>query len=77
QEAVVRAALAQAGVDPSSITYVEASAHGSAVGDAIEMAALTRVFGARERAVGRYRIGSVEPNIGHGEAVSGMSQRTK
>ncbi|CAJ3337977.1 polyketide synthase, type I [Burkholderia pseudomallei] len=77
QEAVVRAALAQAGVDPRSITYVEASAHGSAVGDAIEMAALTRVFGARERADGRYRIGSVKPNIGHGEAVSGMSQLTK
>ncbi|WP_186156868.1 SDR family NAD(P)-dependent oxidoreductase [Burkholderia gladioli] len=77
QEAVLRAALERSGVDPRSIAYIEASAQGSAVGDAIEMAALTRVFGARERAGGRYRIGSVKPNVGHGEAVSGMAQLSK
>jgi len=77
QAAVVRAALAQEGLEPGTIGYIEASAHGSLAGDAIEMAALTEVFGQREALQGSYRIGSVKPNIGHGEAVSGMAQLTK
>ena len=47
------------------------------MGDAIEMTALTKVFAPREGAQGQYKIGSVKPNIGHGESVSGMSQITK
>jgi acyl transferase domain-containing protein len=41
------------------------------------MAALTRVFGAREREQEDYKIGSVKPTIGHSEAASGMAQLTK
>ncbi len=78
QEAVIREAMAQGDIDPRTISYIEAAAHGSPAGDAIEMAALTRVFGGqRQQTEGSYRIGSLKPNIGHGEAVSGMAQLTK
>lgn len=76
-EAVITAALGHGAIDPRTISYIETSAHGSEVGDAIEMAALTKVFSGREGTQGSYRFGSVKPNIGHGEAVSGMSQLTK
>lgn len=45
QAAVVAEALAAAGVPPDSISYVEAHGTATALGDPIEMAALTRAFG--------------------------------
>jgi len=77
QQAVVRSALAQARVDPRTISYIEAAASGVESSDAVEMAALTEVFGERAGTEGEYRIGSVKPAIGHCEAVSGMSQLAK
>ena len=76
-EAVIAAALHQRAIDPRTVNYIETSAHGSEAGDAIEMAALTSVFGSRDGASGSYTLGSVKPNLGHGEAVSGMAQLTK
>ncbi|MEJ2415500.1 MAG: SDR family NAD(P)-dependent oxidoreductase, partial [Exilibacterium sp.] len=77
QAAVIQQALAQAGIDPRSISYIEAAANGSAVGDAIEVAALQKVFGGRKNVQGNYAIGSVKPNIGHCESAAGISQLTK
>ncbi|BCJ74464.1 hypothetical protein CS0771_40080 [Catellatospora sp. IY07-71] len=65
QAAVIANALATAGVDPRTVTYVEASATGSALGDPIEVEALTSVYG-RGRADRQWcAIGSVKSNIGH------------
>ncbi|MEJ2415731.1 MAG: SDR family NAD(P)-dependent oxidoreductase [Exilibacterium sp.] len=77
QAEVIRQALAQHNLDPRSITYIEAAANGSEMGDAIEMAAIQKVFGERSDSGDAYRIGSVKPNIGHCESASGMSQLSK
>ena len=77
QVSVIQQALAQNNLDPRSISYIESSANGSEIGDAIEMTALGKVFTKREGARGDYKIGSVKANVGHSEAASGMSQLSK
>lgn len=72
QEAMLRQALAKAGLHPSQIGYVEAHGTGTPVGDAIEVHALTSVFG--EPAGAPYcGIGSVKANIGHPMAAAGVA----
>ncbi len=70
QEAVIRAALKNAGVALERVDYIEAHGTGTALGDPIEMHALKGVFGARER---KLRVGSVKSNIGHAEAAAGIA----
>ncbi|WP_186400374.1 non-ribosomal peptide synthetase [Stappia sp. P2PMeth1] len=65
--------LEAAGIDPRSIGYVEAAANGSAIGDAIELRALGRVFAGAQG----IPLGSVKANLGHAEAASGMAQLTR
>ncbi len=69
--------LAKAGVKPSSISYIEANANGMPLGDALEIAALQKVF--RDTGSGEKfcALGSVKTNIGHAEIASGISQLTK
>src|SRR6185369_16384694 len=74
QRDVVSAALATAGVHPETISYVEAHGTGTAVGDPIELSALTDAF----RQFGSSRtqycsIGSIKANIGHLDAASGVA----
>ncbi len=69
QEAVIRAALADAGVDPSQVDYVEAHGTGTSLGDPIEVEALSRVMGEG----GRCLVGSVKTNIGHLESAAGIA----
>ncbi|OUQ87318.1 polyketide synthase [Brevibacillus brevis] len=74
---VMEEALKESGLDPRSISYLEASAYGSDIVDAVEMTAVTKAFHNRQGAEGEYRLGSVKPNIGHCESASGMSQLMK
>nr|CAM74045.1 Beta-ketoacyl synthase [Magnetospirillum gryphiswaldense MSR-1] len=69
--------IRQSGIDARSIGYVEAAANGAALGDAIELRALTRAFRALGVADGSIAIGAVKSNMGHAEAASGMAQLTK
>jgi acyl transferase domain-containing protein len=73
QEAVIRAALADAGVPPGSVDYVEAHGTGTSLGDPIELGALgAALCGERTRA-NPLRVGSVKTNIGHLEGAAGMA----
>lgn len=65
---VLTRAYAAAGVDPSEVSYLETHGTATAVGDAIELAALTEVFGD-----GRCALGSVKANIGHLSAAAGVA----
>jgi acyl transferase domain-containing protein/acyl carrier protein len=67
----------KAGIEPSSISYVEAAANGTSLGDATELKALSRVFTNGGAARQSCPIGTVKSNIGHPEAASGIAQLTK
>jgi acyl transferase domain-containing protein/SAM-dependent methyltransferase len=71
QEALLRKALADAGLPPSDIDYVEAHGTGTALGDPIEVHALARVLG--EGRTAPLLIGSVKTNIGHLEGAAGIA----
>ena len=70
QEEMLRAGLADAGLEPSAVQYAEAHGTGTPVGDPIEAAALGAVFGSNGE---RFPIGSVKTNIGHLEAAAGAA----
>ena len=71
QQAVIRAALDDAGVDPRDVSYVEAHGTGTPLGDPIEVRALDAVYGPGRAAP--LRVGSVKTNIGHLESASGIA----
>jgi acyl transferase domain-containing protein/NADPH:quinone reductase-like Zn-dependent oxidoreductase/aryl carrier-like protein len=73
QEALLRQAYQNAGVDPSAVQYVEAHGTGTLIGDPIEARALGRVLSANRPADRPCLIGSVKTNIGHLEAGSGIA----
>nr|WP_254893529.1 type I polyketide synthase [Enterobacter cloacae] len=71
QQAVIRRAMAEAGVDSDSIDYIEAHGTGTALGDLIEYQALETVFTDRKTSV-PVQMGSIKTNIGHLEAAAGV-----
>ena len=77
QEAVMRAALANAGVQPAEVSYVEAHGTGTSLGDPIEVQATCGVFGEGRSKSQVFSIGSVKTNIGHLEAAAGIAGLTK
>ncbi|TDV57597.1 type I polyketide synthase [Actinophytocola oryzae] len=70
QHRVITSALTVAGVDPSTIGYVEAHGTATRVGDPIEVTALTQAYGS---APGTVALGSVKANIGHLDAAAGLA----
>ena len=77
QAEVIAAAQAVAGVDPESIGYIEAHGTGTALGDPIEIAALTQAFGAKAASRRFCAIGSVKTNVGHLDAAAGVTGAIK
>jgi acyl transferase domain-containing protein/NADPH:quinone reductase-like Zn-dependent oxidoreductase/NAD(P)-dependent dehydrogenase (short-subunit alcohol dehydrogenase family)/ubiquinone/menaquinone biosynthesis C-methylase UbiE/acyl carrier protein len=73
QESVIREALANAGVDPREVSYIEAHGTGTSLGDPIEVQAMGAVFGPGREAAAPLLIGSVKTNVGHLEAAAGVS----
>ncbi len=68
-------ALALAGIDASSVKYIEAHGTGTPVGDPIELAALTQAYG--EGGKQFCGIGSVKTNIGHLDTAAGAASLIK
>ncbi|MBI4995373.1 MAG: SDR family NAD(P)-dependent oxidoreductase [Rhodocyclales bacterium] len=73
QEAVIRAALAQAGVAPADVGFIEAHGTGTQLGDPLEVHALGAVFGPDRDPQQPLLIGSVKTNIGHLEGAAGVT----
>ncbi|KAI9037690.1 type I polyketide synthase [Aspergillus affinis] len=73
QASLIRRAYDKAGIsNPGDTPMVECHGTGTATGDPLEVAAVVQVFGDQ----GTY-IGSVKPNIGHGEGAAGLSSLIK
>lgn len=77
QADVVAEALALAGVEPETISYIEAHGSGTVLGDPIEISALTNVFRESTNKKGFCAIGSVKTNIGHLDAAAGVTSLIK
>ncbi|MGG1944880.1 type I polyketide synthase [Trinickia sp. NRRL B-1857] len=73
QERLLEAALKDAGVEADAIGYVEAHGTGTPLGDPIELAALSKVYGRGRAAQRPLLVGSVKTNIGHLEAAAGIA----
>lgn len=73
QQAVIRAALAEAHVSPSAIQYIEAHGTGTALGDPIEVSALVEVLKQGRPAETPCYLGAVKTNISHLEAAAGIA----
>jgi acyl transferase domain-containing protein/acyl carrier protein/protein-L-isoaspartate O-methyltransferase len=73
QEAVIRGALAAAAIAPHEVGYVETHGTGTALGDPIEVRALTAVLTPGRDADRPLTIGSVKTNIGHLESAAGIA----
>jgi acyl transferase domain-containing protein/SAM-dependent methyltransferase len=73
QVEVILAAQAAAGVDAKSIGYVEAHGTATALGDPIEVAALTDAFRESTDCRQYCALGSVKTNIGHLDAAAGIA----
>lgn len=73
QEAVIRAAIANAGLAPRQVGVIEAHGTGTQLGDPLEVHALGGVFGADREGVPPLVIGSVKTNIGHLEGAAGVT----
>jgi amino acid adenylation domain-containing protein len=73
QAAVISEALAVSGIDPESIAYIEAHGTGTALGDPIEIQAVTRAFREYTERRGFCAIGSVKSNLGHLDVAAGVT----
>ncbi len=73
QAQVIGQALALAGVHASQVRYLEAHGTGTALGDPIEVAAISRAFRQHTQQTGFCAIGSVKSNIGHLDTGAGIA----
>jgi len=73
QQAVIRKALANAGVQTNMVSYVEAHGSGTSLGDPIEVEALQEVLNQGRAPENPLTIGTVKTNIGHLYTAAGIS----
>lgn len=71
QEQLQRSIYENAGLDPSTVGYIEAHGTGTKAGDLAEIGAIRNVF-CTDRILPLY-VGSIKSNIGHLEAASGLA----
>ena len=73
QSEVVLSAIKRAGIDASTIGYIEAHGTGTELGDPIEISGLVTAFSDYQVANQSCSIGSIKSNIGHLEAAAGLA----
>ncbi|BAU65096.1 Beta-ketoacyl synthase [Stanieria sp. NIES-3757] len=73
QQAVIRQALKDAGVQAGEISYIEAHGTGTKLGDPIEVNSLKNVLMQGRKENETCYLGSVKTNIGHLEAAAGIA----
>lgn len=77
QELVARQALARSGLDPLEVSFIEAHATSTSLGDPTEVSAIASVYGTGRPADKPALIGSIKPNVGHLEAAAGAISLVK
>ncbi len=77
QEKVIRQALANGGIEPGQVSYIEAHGTGTSLGDPIEMSVLSNIFSPNHSVDNPLVVGAVKSNIGHLEAASGIASLIK
>jgi len=77
QSEVIGEALKKAGIEASSISYVETHGTGTMIGDPIELKALTKVFRQFTHEKGFCSVGSVKTNFGHLLSAAGIASFIK
>lgn len=73
QAVAIEQALSDAGISPETIGYIEGHGSGTALGDPIEIKALTQVFRRHTDAVQTCPIGTVKSNVAHLLGASGLA----
>lgn len=77
QTSVISNVFNDTGIDPRTISYIEAHGTGTSLGDPIEIAGLTKAFRKYTEDTQFCAIGSAKSNIGHCESAAGIAGITK
>lgn len=84
QSDLYRKVMSEAGIDPLDVSYVEMHGTGTQAGDTVEIKSITDIFAPKVVGAGKHRspeqplhIGAVKSNVGHGEAVAGVTALIK
>ena len=77
QTGLMAETFAKSGINPRTLSYIEGHGTGTSLGDAIEIVALSKVFGEYTDDRQFCPIGSVKSNVGHLESAAGMAALAK
>jgi acyl transferase domain-containing protein len=77
QAEVIAQGLENAGIDPRTVSYLEAHGTGTLLGDPIEITGITKAFREYTRDVQFCALGSAKANVGHMEGAAGIGALTK
>ncbi|MNM16555.1 Tyrocidine synthase 3 [compost metagenome] len=77
QAEVIASAWEQAGIDPQTISYIEAHGTGTSLGDPIEIDGIQRAFAKYTNRSQFCAVGALKTNIGHLDNAAGIASFTK